>query len=276
MYISDKLVYLELEKTGSTHVIRMLRKFEDGGIIQGKHNRMSKALQDSDRAVMGSIRNPWDWYVSQWGFGCESQGGLFLRQTGMGLSGYGMREHPRFALRSIVHQPWKPIKEWQYVYEDIKDPERFRLWLSMMFDPARKQDIGNGYGHSNLSTFAGYFTYSYLYLYSRNIAGLYGSSMRHEGDVCVFDQQQHMLDYTIRNECLDADLIQAVKKLGIALDDEKYAMLSTAFRTNESARERDLSFYYDQRSIDLVAERESFIIAKHAYEKPLLGEDKRD
>lgn len=271
MYISDRLVYLELEKTGSTHVIRMLRKLEEGGVIEGKHNRASPELLKSGRAMMGSIRNPWDWYVSQWGFGCESQGGLFLRQTGMGISGYGMREHPYFALRSILHQPWKPIKKWQYVYEDIKDPERFRLWLAMMFDPAHKQDIGNGYGHSNLSAFAGYFTYSYLYLYSRNIAGLYDSSMRHEGDVCVFDQQQNMLDYMIRNEYLDEDLIQAIGELGIVLDDEKHAMLSTAFRTNESARERDLSFYYDQYSLDLVAERESFIIAKYAYEKPLLS-----
>ncbi|MDQ6955939.1 MAG: hypothetical protein Q9M21_01960, partial [Mariprofundaceae bacterium] len=219
-------------------------------------------------------RNPWDWYVSQWGFGCESQGGLFLRQTGMGLSGYGMREHPWFALRSILHQPWKAIKQWQYVYEDIKDPERFRLWLSMMFDPARKQDIGNGYGHTNLSNFAGYFTYSYLYLYSRAIAGLYSPRMRGKADICAFDQQQNMLNYTIRNESLNADLAQAANQLGIALGEEDYAALISAFRTNESARERDFSFYYNQATIDLVAEREAFIIDKYAYQKPQLNSNK--
>ncbi|MDX8394991.1 MAG: hypothetical protein R8K22_01095 [Mariprofundaceae bacterium] len=270
MYISDKLVYLELEKTGSTHVIRMLRKLEEGGVIEGKHNRISKSLLASERAIMGSVRNPWDWYVSQWGFGCESQGGLFLRQTGMGLKGYGIREHPRFALRSILHQVFKPVKKWQYVYEDIKDPERFRLWLAMMFDPARKHDIGNGFGSSNISDFAGYLTYSYLYLYSRDTAGLYSSRMRDEGDLCMFDLQQNMLDYSIRNELLEEDLIKVVGQLGIVLNADKHTVLSSAFRTNESARERDLSFYYDQKSIDLVAEREDFIIAKYAYEKPLL------
>jgi len=43
MYISDKLVYLELEKTGSTHVIRMLLKFKKGDVIAGKHNCMPQA-----------------------------------------------------------------------------------------------------------------------------------------------------------------------------------------------------------------------------------------
>jgi len=275
MYISDKCVYLELEKTGSTHVIRMLRKLEKGGVIEGKHNRASAEILNSGRAMMGSVRNPWDWYVSQWGFGCESQGGLFLRQTGMGIAGYGMREHPYFALRSILHQPFKPVKKWQYVYEDIKDPKRFRLWLSMMFDAARKQDIGNGYGQSSLSQFAGYFSYSYLYLYSRMIKGLYNNSLSSLADLRAFDGQQNVLDYTIRNESLDADLMQSVQKLGINLGKDEHAMLSTAFRTNESARERDLSFYYDQKSVDLVAQREAFIVEKFSYPKPIVSKHGR-
>jgi hypothetical protein len=92
-----------------------------------------------------------------------------------------------------------------------------------------------------------------------------------KGDVERFDEQQNILDYTIRNESLDADLLGAMKQLGMRLGEEEYTTLKTTFRTNQSARKRDYGFYYDQASIDLVAEREAFMIDKYAYQPPILG-----
>ena len=271
MYISDKCVFIELEKTGSSHVLLMLQKLESGGVIVGKHNRISEDLLSSDRMILGSIRNPWDWYVSQWGYGCEGGGGLMLRQTGFGLKGYGMRDHPWFALRSILHQPFKPVEKWKYLYEDIRDPERFRMWLKLMFDPKRRHDIGNGYGHSRLSSFAGYLTYSYLYLYSKNISELYSSELQSWADVERIESEQNIVNFFIMNESLEENIIQALTQMGVEVSKEKQHELYTSPRTRESARERDLSYYYDQSSIDMVAQREKFVVNKFSYEKPVLG-----
>ena len=66
MFVAQGLIYLELQKTGGTHIRRLLERYT-GGKPVGKHNRLP-AGSDAD-FIIGSIRNPWDWYVSLWAYG---------------------------------------------------------------------------------------------------------------------------------------------------------------------------------------------------------------
>ena len=75
MFVSEKLLYIELPKTACSQ-IRDLLKHLVGGQNIGKHNRPSEELVSSERVIIGSIRNPWDWYVSLWAFGCDQKGSL--------------------------------------------------------------------------------------------------------------------------------------------------------------------------------------------------------
>jgi hypothetical protein len=61
MFVADGLVYLELQKTGGSHICRLLEQYANGR-PEGKHNRLT--AEYSTHYVIGSIRNPWDWYVS--------------------------------------------------------------------------------------------------------------------------------------------------------------------------------------------------------------------
>jgi hypothetical protein len=72
MFISNKVVFLELHKTGSS-LLRKLFKSEGvlAGEIIGKNNQISNNLLTQDSIIVGSIRNPWDWYVSLWAYGCD-------------------------------------------------------------------------------------------------------------------------------------------------------------------------------------------------------------
>ena len=75
MLITDKLVYLELHKTGCTFTRLVLAElFSDSCRIVGKHNLVETIPQDvlgdfETKTKIGNIRNPWDWYVSLWAFG---------------------------------------------------------------------------------------------------------------------------------------------------------------------------------------------------------------
>ena len=76
MFVSKDLVFLELQKTGGSHILRLLSQWVKGEIV-GKHNRLN--WENAGKFVVGSIRNPWDWYVSLWAYGVGGQGAIRAR-----------------------------------------------------------------------------------------------------------------------------------------------------------------------------------------------------
>src|SRR5215471_4451854 len=80
MLISEKLIFIELQKTGSTHIKGLLRKLV-GGENDGKHNVPSEELITSGKKFVASVRDPWAWYLSLWSYGCLQKGELYERLT---------------------------------------------------------------------------------------------------------------------------------------------------------------------------------------------------
>ena len=78
MFVCENLIYLQLQKTGCSQVTRLLEETV-GGEQRRKHGRLDEPL--SGRLLVGSIRNPWDWYVSLWAFGCSGRGAIRRRLT---------------------------------------------------------------------------------------------------------------------------------------------------------------------------------------------------
>ena len=76
MYVSQKLVYLQMQKTGSTHVTRVL-KHRIKGSQRERHEQLQDYQKFKDRLIVSSVRNPWDWYVSLWAYGCSGKGGVY-------------------------------------------------------------------------------------------------------------------------------------------------------------------------------------------------------
>ena len=59
MFISKKLCYLELHRTGSTHISKVLKKYIPEGEIIGSHNRATEEVYNSGNLkFIGSVRNP--------------------------------------------------------------------------------------------------------------------------------------------------------------------------------------------------------------------------
>ena len=80
MFISDSLVFVELQKTGSDHIKSLLKKTV-GGENDPKNHVPDEALLASGRPFVGSIRDPWAWYLSLWTVGCHQKGELYERLT---------------------------------------------------------------------------------------------------------------------------------------------------------------------------------------------------
>ena len=95
MFVTDRFVYVHMQKTGGTRIREILSELTDGRGVGRQHGFLDAK---PNKLVFGSIRDPLAWYVSLWAFGCEGRGGLLSR-----LSAY-----------------------WQYLYANVEDVDLFR------------------------------------------------------------------------------------------------------------------------------------------------------
>ncbi len=268
MFKSQKLVYLQLQKTGSTHIAKLLSDILEGKQYT-KHSRPPLSVHKKNKYIIGSIRNPWDWYVSLWSFGCLGNGGLYHRITSRIFTGLYNLKYPLNTIRAFINELIKPIDKWRHLYSDWKNPKLFRKWLKTIFNPKRRYDLKEKYGFSPISEYGGFLTYRYLYLYSRDVKKIY--SKKYVGNInklYEFDENNNMLCYVIRNENLENDLINILNKIGVSLSDKIIAKIKSFRKTNTSKRKKSLESYYDRKTSNLVKEKEKFLIDKYNYSEP--------
>ncbi len=265
MLVSKKLVFLELQKTGSTHIKQLLKKTV-GGVNDGKHNQATPELRESGKSFIGSIRDPWGWYMSLFSYGCQKKGGVYLRlsqpQRWKALRKSGTLEGAEGVEEFEKYSP-KYIRE--ELYADPDNAEHFRAWLKIVLtEGPHRALIEDGYAESPISEIGGLMTFRYFLLF------VDGGVQVPETVTTLKKLQAHekkhlFVKYIIRNESLAEDLIKAIEGCGETLTLEQQAQIREAPRTNTSSRKFGKTHYYDDASIALVAEREKFIIDKFGY-----------
>lgn len=270
MFIGKNFIYLQLQKTGGTHIVNILNQVTEGEII-GRHNRLPKKLQGSDKIILGSIRDPWDWYVSLWAYGCDGNGELFHRLTSKPrFFGHGYKRHLFSAILSFIFDSNRQHIDWMQLYRSSKDPTLFRKWLSLIQDPKNRFYLGECYGGSSISHYYGFLTYRYAYLYSRVYKPLFTSQTKTSDLTDQYLDHNNIVDYFIRNEHLEEDLIKILNYCGIEnirLSKQKPYNLQ---RSNESSRARSVCQYYDNETVEIINVREKYIIQKFGYKPPEL------
>lgn len=254
MFIGDKIMFLELQKTGSTLVQHVLSSLDFvTGRLVGKHNIIENTpeAQNVDGHVLkvGSIRNPWDWYVSLWAFGCTGQGSVYVKTT------QNKRRPPGRENGA----------DWMACYLDADDPNQFRTWLKRMFHRKTRGDFGEDFAGHPMSGITGLLTYRYLRLFtiptSVNIPGL-----NNKKRIQYHDFNHNFVDHMIRFEHLLADLITMLRKAGYRIDKQQMTQLTdlVSDKINASSH-RHYTDYYDRKTRKLVAKHEWLIIRKYGY-----------
>ena len=279
MLVSDDVLFLELHKTATTHIGSLIQSTL-GGEQVSKHNRPSRADLDSGKTIVGSVRNPWDWYVSLWSYGCSHRGRIYHsltdanrlrslalstnenRETGLGLS------WQLGALRSsAMHELRKPTYTWRELFSDVEDVALFRRWLRLIFDKGRV-DLPEAYPQSRIGAYTGFMTYRYLRLFSRDVRPLYTKDGPGGlADLQAMDRYNSAVDLFIRAECLETDFLAMLEAIGMPASAETRARVIDATRTNTS-KHRPTWEYYDDYTRDLVLEGDRLIVDKHGYQPP--------
>lgn len=244
MFISDALIYVELQKTGSTHIANLFSRYLDGE-KQGQHNRPTRQQLSSARMFVSSIRNPWEWYLSLWTYGCDGRGGLRER---------------------LLESANSPL--WKRCYLDARKPELFREWLRRVHGTEFHEDIGEENGGSKILRSFGFYTYRYLKLCCRNFTDLDSDAVRSVNDLHLFDENNCYVSHWIRTESLESDFINVLRESGRQVSRRDEVEIRSSKKTNTSNRKHPTSFYYDDEAIRSVANREALITSKFDYRFP--------
>lgn len=270
MFISENFVFLELHKTGCSHIRHVLNDLFDGELI-GQHNQVGPDLFTEERVFLGSVRDPWEWYTSLWSYGCDSKGGVFENVTRKRsfIRGLGWRNNPYTAFLKLIHS--RDPKKWRDTYKDVNDAEAFRTWLHMMHDSKYSADIGEGYSECSVSRIAGILTFRYLTLFCTRLGEKRNlNQLSTFEQIKSYDNENCFIDHFIRNENLEADLFRGIEEFGVQIPNNIKSKILSRPKTNTSSRKHGPGYYYDIESENLVAEKERLIIEKFGYVAPSL------
>lgn len=271
MFKCDQFIYIQMQKTASRHIVTLLQKLFDGQVI-GTHNCATAEQASEVRYVFSSMRNPWAWYLSLWSFGVQQRGAVWRRLT---------QKQGRDLLREIYQQPAhvyqlcadflaQDAAKWRQLYHCNDDAAAFRRWLACMHAPRHAHLLSREYRSSRLCRQVGFMTYRYLRLCCRLPEWRQSLTDCPALDLPTlkrFAQQHCYIDYFIQQENLEASFMHAVERIRTLSAAEKQ-WVHTAPKLNVSERALPLAAYYDQASLDLVAQREQLLIEKFNYSRP--------
>lgn len=271
MFVSDKIVFMELQKTGCTHIRNLLKELVGGKFVE-RHNQADPHLFTDGRSFLGSVRDPWDWHVSVWAYSCDSKGDFFsnVSTSGIRLRDRGWRKHP-FSLfvELLQSRPNRHSEQWKRTFRDANDAGAFREWLHMLHDETYWAGVGEGYWRFPLNRFAGLLTYRYMKIFTCKKGELGNLRAVSTPEQLAEHERKHcFIDCFIRNERLESDLIDALKVTKVEVPHDAAAALMSRPKTNISTKKHGTRYYYDSDTEKLVGERDRFIIDKFGYLAP--------
>lgn len=271
MFVSDRIVFLELQKTGCTHIRNLLKEIVGGKFFM-RHNQVGSELFTGNRFFLGSVRDPWEWHVSLWAYCCDGRGDLFknLSTTGIRVRELGWKKDTYSVLLGVLgSRPNWHAKQWRRTFQNSNDPGAFREWLRMLHDPAYWRDIGEGYWSFPMNRFAGLMTYRYMRLFtSRKNEPARLRTVATPAQLVDHEREHCFVDYFIRNESLETDLLDALELAGVKVPPQVHTDLMERPKTNTSSKKRGAGYYYDAETEKLVGDRDRFIIEKFGYVAP--------
>lgn len=249
----ESFIYLDVYRTGSTHIVSLLPKITDEKMMQTfRHAPLTKAHPTGlagGKLVFATVRNPWDWYVSLWAYGTDGKS----------------------AVRRYLTQHLG-ANEVEAVYDKSQPERAFRDWLKLMHDPAVLQRVMSEYlPESGLAPILGLYTYRYLRVTTRFPRLLLRSPFIRSIDGA---RRHHRLlksySAVLRNEQLSEDLIALIEanRGRCRFADNAAETIMRMDKRPRNASGRDLPShrdYYDDETRGLVAKRDRFFIDEFNY-----------
>jgi hypothetical protein len=243
MHEFESFVYLDMEKTGSTFISRLLNKFAREPAQRQLHHRAMDADFDPKKFYFMSVRNPMDSYLSLYSFGCQQQGKVYAR------------------LRNKGHLE----------YYD-RTAEGFGEWLSFVLKKRNADLLRDRYdvvADGRIAGLMGFQSYRYLRLAIPDAEALL-DHCETEDDIRAVYEANKLPQFIIRHETFVADLCRLIEgPLKDKLNDVEgaldYARNTEPVNTSERVDKGETEFRIDDRRRRKMQKREWLLNELFAY-----------
>ena len=269
MFISDKICFVELGKTGCSYIRKVLDQNIKLGKLTKIHDQISNDLLNSKKLKIGSIRNPLDWYISLWSFGClmKKKDPLYSNLTSLRVNPKRLNNIKNNKIKKLVFlfdQFKKDISQNKDLYSDPYKIINFRNWIKLLFNDKKKNFISEQYSISNTNKFIGYMSFHYLIKFTNfnSHYKLYDGSLDNYDDVKKFYFKNSFIDYFILFEDMNNSLINLFNQIGSSLDKDELLNLKPV---NKSYRLSSIDEYYDNETKEMVKYFDALIFELHNY-----------
>lgn len=228
-----KLVYLEVQKTGSSYICEFLNNTCTLERVRWDHHVPVADDYDPDTFYFNSIRHPLSTYFSLYRYGFNNRGALAQR---LQKEGYGA------------------------LYDRL-DPEAFDKWLKFVLDDANAELVAIDFHKHAGRLDIGLQTYRYLRLSFAFPYRLFDQLDRNEDLYAAFSEKR-IVDFTVRQECMNDDLI----RLSMQMKPEFFeaervrTFLNQESRVNK-ASEKHVQYTLSKEARRLLLQKEKFILS---------------
>lgn len=237
MYECEKLVYLDVQKTGSTTIRRFLSKFSATPVVaDDKHAPVTE--KQPGKLYIISCRNPIDQYLSLYSHGNSNKGGMRRRLNKGGMS---------------------------HFYDGSS--KGFQQWLNLLLDPEEGQKQLTGVDNHSILNFVGLQTLRFLTLAFASPTTVF-DTLHSADDLRRRFNEEALYDVILKTETLSGDLDKLLHAHPELFDNIAAAesFLAADRRKNQS---EDLGIDLEQLSPELVRrvqEREWLFFETLGYE----------
>ena len=247
----DNFIFLDVYRTGSTHVASLLEQICPRPPLKlYRHASLTKGRPwglTGGKKVFATVRNPWDWYVSLWAYGADGKSAI--------------RRHL---------QPHTSKAGMAALYDKGDPKAAFSLWLNKMHDPTELNRVMREHlPQSGLASAVGLYTYRFLrvttryprLMLRRPFIGSPAGAVRYHRLMKAYDT-------VLRNENLTDDLIGFVQRMPLSFKPGAIDIIRAAGSRPKNTSSRSLASYRDYYSAAdaaLVASRDRFFITEFGY-----------
>lgn len=263
MLVAEKLVFVELHRTGASKLQKLLA--EVGGQEEpGKFPALAGPLAALGKPVIGYVCDPLAWYYFQWKQGCAGKGELHKRLTDPArwtalAAKHAARTEERGKSNAALEIPegWGAQHATGVWYASSDNPSAFREWLrAVLLTPAIRRVVSPAYQHSPLHKSAGLMTFEYFSAFVQGVDQLAASGPSHD-DLWALNQERAITGRFVRAESTAADLMAVLGELGISLTE---AQQSAAQALDKAGRQKQVDAFYNDEARQWVQKSDAVMV----------------